>query len=325
MAVITELPGLEATILVNGAAAKEYIDDSADDEQDQPDCPTVVKYIESVPGASFSIRFVKDKKFRHSSHHIAYKVAVDGIRTSLLHADRTSRNKRWETTRKEMTLGNPKDGYKKGRFRFAKLDVVNDDDLSVEEKKNLFEQAKDLGTLKVLVYHMKPDEKRERSSGKRFAYSEPVVNRVAEKALKGREIDCRTDFDCIPAPSHRPSETRSIYEDPEKRHFAVFEFRYRSKEGLMKEGIIPRPRPADEVDGMSEAEVRRLAREFLELRRNQANWLQNQSTNGDVKVKTEAKRGIKRDASDMGDATFMSRYKARRLNGGSLEVDLTDD
>ncbi|KAK3683952.1 hypothetical protein B0T22DRAFT_266766 [Podospora appendiculata] len=338
MAVITELPGIEAIIVVNGTAAKEYVDTDADEKQDRHDCPTVVQYIESVPGASFAFRFVKDKNFRHSSHHIAIKFSVDGMQSGLKHVDYTSHNKKWETTKGYLTLGNPKDGYQRGRFQFAKLDVVNDDDLSDEEKKkSLSERAKNLGTLKVLIYHMKPSVEL-RGPPKTFDRG-LVVMKVAEKALKGRAIDCRTNFDCVPRSSRRPSETRPAFEDPERRPFAIFEFRYRSKEGLMQEGIIPRPRPADEVDDMSEAEARRLAREFLELRRvspldlarpslprtRLAHRIKAKSENEDVKVKTETKRGIKRESSEMGDTTFMSRYKARRLDGGSLEVDLTDD
>lgn len=34
---------------------------------------------------------------------------------------------------------------------------------------------------------------------------------------------------------------------------------------------------------------------------------------------------IKREPSPMADDEFMARYKARRLNNGRIEVDLTDD
>jgi hypothetical protein len=36
-------------------------------------------------------------------------------------------------------------------------------------------------------------------------------------------------------------------------------------------------------------------------------------------------RGIKREADEMDDGEFMTRYKAKRLENGRLEVDFTDD
>jgi hypothetical protein len=36
-------------------------------------------------------------------------------------------------------------------------------------------------------------------------------------------------------------------------------------------------------------------------------------------------RGIKREAEEAAEAEFMERYKARRLEDGRVEVDLTDD
>jgi hypothetical protein len=36
-------------------------------------------------------------------------------------------------------------------------------------------------------------------------------------------------------------------------------------------------------------------------------------------------RGIQPEATKMGDDEFMARYKARRLENGKMEVDLTED
>ncbi|KAH6651321.1 hypothetical protein F5144DRAFT_589563 [Chaetomium tenue] len=56
---------------------------------------------------------------------------------------------------------------------------------------------------------------------------------VAEKVVKrGNAVDCKT-----------------------ARPFAVFEFRYRSREGLIKEGIIPHSSPKDEIENTRDAKV----------------------------------------------------------------------
>jgi hypothetical protein len=36
-------------------------------------------------------------------------------------------------------------------------------------------------------------------------------------------------------------------------------------------------------------------------------------------------RGIQPDGNKMGDDEFMARYKTRRLENGTMEVDLTED
>ncbi|KAG7293631.1 hypothetical protein NEMBOFW57_003685 [Staphylotrichum longicolle] len=97
--------------------------------------------------------------------------------------------------------------------------------------------------------------------------------------------------------------------DPENGYQRLgFSFAPLEIDGLIKEGIIPRPDAGKEVDNMTEAEVRQRLVELMEQ--------QSQTPNNPR---------IKREASPMADDEFMARYKTRRLDNGKVEVDLTDD
>ncbi|KAL1838549.1 hypothetical protein VTJ49DRAFT_2547 [Mycothermus thermophilus] len=109
------------------------------------------------------------------------------------------------------------------------------------------------------------------------------------------------------------------YVDPKNRPFAVFEFRYRSNKGLIRECIIPRaPTATDEVQGMSEDQLRQRLAQVLKENQRLAQEV------AERKVIESKSIGIKREV-EVDEDKFVAKYKARKLDNGRLEIDLTDD
>ncbi|KAK3382158.1 hypothetical protein B0T24DRAFT_660923 [Lasiosphaeria ovina] len=125
---------------------------------------------------------------------------------------------------------------------------------------------------------------------------------LAEKALKGKALDCfASTQDPVPV-NHVWEKPENVYNDHLGRPFAVFEFRYWSM-------ALPRKfNPRSNSDGASS--------NYGETRGEKIYALN---------VKPERVAGIKREAPEMSEAEFQSRYKSRKLANGRVEVDLTDD
>ncbi|KAK0732458.1 hypothetical protein B0T21DRAFT_196227 [Apiosordaria backusii] len=334
MAILPSVPGLTVTIEVTEKPTKEYDDPEAHSLQvemqpedfDLPpnlppnDIPYVVKYIEAKPGAFYRFKVTLLPRFSQKAHHVAYTVSNDGSRALPSHITKRYRVERHGLSVLEHTAASTVRKTRGGNFIrryfcFAALNVVESDNFTTEEVKEQISKAKDCGVLKVELYHM------EESGLEPWRWSCSDVSEsnttMAEKALKGKAIDC------IAGSVSRPSKDPGMfyvdkYHDPKKRPFAIFEFRYRSKEGLIKEGIIPRPTISDEVEEMSESEVRRKLAELLEK--------QNSGQGQDVKPARLKREADRMEVDDWApNPAFETRYKTRRLSHGKMEIDLTDD
>jgi hypothetical protein len=138
MAVISSIPGLEATVLVNGVAAVEYQDPDAEEShtmaREQFDLPQpydqalphVVRYIEAKPGAPYLFQVAKKYHIRGQNHHVAYSVSVDGQKFGPCHQPahtRRDRKGQWTSTLDSYISGNPTAGYQRHSFQFAALDI----------------------------------------------------------------------------------------------------------------------------------------------------------------------------------------------------------
>ncbi|KAK3986057.1 hypothetical protein QBC44DRAFT_333913 [Cladorrhinum sp. PSN332] len=340
MAILPHIPGLNVVVVVDGVDAQEY-DPDEEEDHDQPlslinfdhvyndqqgAIPHVVRYIEAKPGAPFFYRIAlgPDFVFR-SCHHLGYRLQGDGKNWGGGHvfASDKKQNASIVVTVSKITIGNSKEGYKRMEFCFAPLSLVESDNFKPGDIKAQVEAAKEFGSLKLSFFRFDSGNRYslEGSGGVADILNQP--KEFSEKALKGRAVDCVSSFTSKPLAKRGYGYERN-YTHPRKLPFAVFEFRYRSKEGLMAEGIIPRPVQVDDdesvedrpiakpeqstleqVRGMSDEEVRRRLAELMD-----------QSARGGP--------GIKREAP-MDDAKFSARYKTRKLNNGQVEIDLTDD
>ncbi|KAK5656938.1 hypothetical protein OQA88_3460 [Cercophora sp. LCS_1] len=192
--------------------------------------------------------------------------------------------------------------------------VPGDSNFSKDAIQEQISQAKDIGVIRVNVFHMKASNVVARELYRTTTHKTATL---AEKALKGKAVDAQLGLDTKPFGSTTIYRNEDIFHDSQKRPFAVFDFWYRTKEGLYKEGILERPRTPDQIDAMNEDGLRRLARELLE-----------KQATGETRVKSENGdgRAVKRErAETMSDAEFLRRYKGRKMEGGKIEIDLTDD
>lgn len=83
MAILPGFPGLEADILVNGIARKEYVDPNSLDE-DSPN--TVTTFIEAEEDVNFVVQLRRDHRFKYRSNELRWSVSLDGkeVKNSVL-------------------------------------------------------------------------------------------------------------------------------------------------------------------------------------------------------------------------------------------------
>lgn len=315
MAVIDEL-GIEVKVIVNGTEATEYIPDEEPDfdgDNFDPSTKTCCRYVESIDNAEFAVRAAvmseRDKpgnKWLDDSktNGFAFSLSFDGGKKAAgFLVDQNHRVSIRDSTYDAATST-------KRNFRFASVSTV--DDANKQRIANDMETAKDLGLIRVVVKRVIIICNKIRGSTTSRDISERA-NRdfsLAEKALKGKAISHGTTL-APPVKCFGPvwfTETSPV--DRSHSPFAVFYFKYRSKEALQQELIIPRPRSLSmesDVENLSAAELRRLARERLS------------------QMKGDKKRAA-RIKDEGGEAPGSSRpYKFIRIEGGKKAIDLTGD
>ncbi|KAK3693344.1 hypothetical protein B0T22DRAFT_505000 [Podospora appendiculata] len=269
MAVIDAVPGLSATIEIegDGLRTREY-DDSSGAPVGYP-CPAVVKYIRALPGARFTFHFSKTPPvFQQEGHHIAYILTIDGQSLTTVHevgkGDLPTYHSPWESYTGYYCTGSADTGYRQHDFKFAKRELSDANSMSQEEQDRQFVTAKDQGVLKIDFFSMKPIQE-EHVLDYQAGILKPKKH--TEEALKGKEVDC------VATATTKHYTSRSTPKIPiddfhhyHQQPFAVFEFRYRSRDALVKEGIIPPPSIDDMVNDMTVPELREMAREHSRMK-----------------------------------------------------------
>ncbi|EAA35602.1 hypothetical protein GE21DRAFT_2614 [Neurospora crassa] len=302
MAILTCLPGLEVAVEVDGQRAREYEADPDEVEsrakeisyysfQQTPDhkIPYVLKYIEAKAGKPFA--FILDATnfhdFKKTEPKIYWCCSMDGFHSGYRRVSVGTENKR-----SCCKTGSQATGWKRHTFHFGSLDVREGGDGTQAEA------AKHYGTLVVNLYL------RVKTGGvipfRDIDGPIPILS-VGEKDLKGKAVDSKVSFESEPI--DRPGQvatSRNV--DPHHRPIAVFEFRYRTMEGLLQEGIVSRP--------VEKAEGVHVEEEYQVHPR--------------VKPENEERRGVKKERP-MDPTSSPLCYKLRRLENGKVEIDLTDN
>ncbi|KAI6278747.1 hypothetical protein MCOR27_005467 [Pyricularia oryzae] len=289
-----ELKGIEVQVLVSGQPAIEYHVEAADMESIKEELDPlgdklhIVRYIEAKSGEPFAVRVVRTPDFVRKSHHIACDIHT--TKDNYVVFSETSRGEPLENTWDQVnschTVINSDGQLVTQDWHFATLEVDTDDqDLSAEEMEKHLEQVKSLASITVKLYHMKKSRTRILREPSRV---HEEYNKVPEKALKGKALGLTASYKNT-IKENFPTRTREVrvYKDFYRRPFAVFKFRYRTRENLYQEGILERPVESED--------------------------------------KKAIVRGIKREADNGGDLEERPErvYKERRLRGGRFEVDLT--
>ncbi|WDK09704.1 hypothetical protein CGRA01v4_00982 [Colletotrichum graminicola] len=327
MAIIRDFPGVKVTVQVDGRDATEY--DDPDGFETDPNRKNArwrtFHYIESKDDAFFSVCYQVDNSHRWEGpdHALTLALYVDGKRASgmVCEAERFLNFDPlyvWETTVEGSRERSTTSGYDRlNKFKFSK--VTTFDDAAIDRVKADTAKAKLLGVIEVFVYPViitgpstytrSPHRHKARRSGN---------FEIAEKALKGRAVSHGTSFADGGIVSQRPSVTAEYLNN--HNPIAAFSFKYRSRDALHKELIIPRSPSPEPIAGLSEAEIRRLAVERLDDINNRRN---------SPTVKSESRRPIiKRECTEILDLTVepaKREWKKIKIEGNRVAIDLTDD
>ncbi|KUI73783.1 hypothetical protein VM1G_09341 [Cytospora mali] len=308
MAIIEEL-GIEAKILVDGSAATEYTpDEEPEIEGDNfgPSTRVCCRYVEAIDNAHFalhagiaSVNSPGNKWLEESwENGFSFGISIDGGKTV---SSQIVQQYQYDT------LQGVIDGQTGTirKFRFASVSTV--DDASKNRVAKDLKAAKNLGLIRLVIRRVVVTSIT-RNSASPIDTSNLANGEIslAEKALKGKAISHGTTLSAPVRYNALFVSTSPV--DPKDSPFAVFYFKYRSKEALQQELIIPRPRSLSmesDVDNLSPEELRRLARERLS------------------QMRGNKRSGVKADSEE---ASGSSRpYKLVKIEGDKRAIDLTED
>ncbi|TLD18924.1 ATP-dependent RNA helicase [Venturia nashicola] len=311
MAILPGFPGLEADILVNDIARKEYIDPDSLDE-DSPN--TVTTYIEAEADVSFVVQLRRDHRFKYRSNELCCIVSLDGKKVRhLLLKDNTAVG--YNAVSIDASYYENDMGSFKKKFFFSTL-TTSDAPMKPLDKK-LLAEMKALGQITISIHRVVTSgEDLNAAKAKEIAFT---TGDISEKALKGKAISRTTKLG-PPIPTIPPRTYSATWTDPRDKPFAVFNFRYRSMNDLKAELIVPRsasPVPLEKraVEDLSQGEMREL------LKR------QKQQLEEAARVKRESRKNMKheRDGGAVvnvdDDELSVLPAKRRRIE----TVDLTED
>ncbi|KAI0853864.1 hypothetical protein F5Y00DRAFT_269234 [Daldinia vernicosa] len=312
MAILEAVPGITVTVRINGVDCLEYDDPNVPEQQ--PSRPTSSKYIESLDNTEFTLclSINKDYDWNYKGHCLVFTVRADStwIQTHLIHKTHLTNGYFESVIKGKPTFCNKTKSWFNHALKFSEVKVVEGVTKARMEKDQ--QVAKNLGLVEVKVERHIYVEKDHSYCGD---MSRSVSSfELAEKSLKGRSIShgtILTPGTKIPRPDFAQTKRLPGDDGP----IAIFQFRYRSKKALQQELIIPRTPPGSpSLDGLSTAEINRLAKERLE------------EINARKQLVKKEPTSIKREVSevyDRTDGTSARPAKTRRLT--SEVIDLTDD
>ncbi|KAI5360094.1 hypothetical protein Slin15195_G119560 [Septoria linicola] len=168
------------------------------------------------------------------------------------------------------------------------------------------EKLEQLGTVKIVVHHVR---KQGRSAPARSEYKDRTILGLDEVDLKGKAVSHSVGFGAAVEDRGGAAFSEVQYIDIENGPVAVYEFRYRSREALQDERIIPRtPSPSAGSDHAAEAgtEPKDEDDDLPNLTPDQLIDLVRQSRKRD-RQRTQVKPEIKKDEDMLGSTTGRSK------------------
>ncbi|KAK2058786.1 hypothetical protein LY76DRAFT_626263 [Colletotrichum caudatum] len=343
MAIIRDFSGVKVTIQVDGRDATEYDDpDGVENDANRKNARwRTSAYVEAKDDAFFCVRYQVDNNhcWEGPKNAIALALYVDGkrIETVLCEAQcflNFNPSYVWESTVEGSRQKSRSSGYDRlNKFKFSKVTTL--DDAANDRVKVDTAKSKLLGVIEVFIYPVIITGPSRYSNSDRCYDTQNDNFEIAEKALKGRAVSHGTSFADGGVVSQRPSVTAEYLNN--NNPIAAFTFKYRSRDALHKELIIPRSPNPEPISGLSETEIRRLAMERLHdinasipgssTKRQNADLVQNRLSS--PTVKRESHRPIiKREYTEILDLTeepAKRKWKKIKIEGNRVAIDLTDD
>ncbi|KFY34975.1 hypothetical protein V494_06310 [Pseudogymnoascus sp. VKM F-4513 (FW-928)] len=295
MAICKDLKGVSVSITINGNKVTEY-EAPMDETQHHHPKKTVLRYIEAISGANYSILNEISPSYKMKSS-LAFQVQVDGW---TLPADPLFIRSKYSGAWIRTIDGKEQVDYKGRRwkkpFKFSSLNIVDAHDK--ERIKRDTNVSKNIGEIKVTVLRRQVKEEiQERSTG---GYGNTSLE-IAEKAVKGQTLSHGTELGEAVLCTEKKSTFNATNQRGSRDPAAVFIFRYRSREALEAEHIIPRSQSSDIL--------RRFTAEELQAMRE---LLAEEELSNSIKIKKEA--GV----NDGGPRKFTN-------DDETLTIDLTGD
>ncbi|KAM3416597.1 hypothetical protein BST61_g8188 [Cercospora zeina] len=318
---LDNIPQLQAHILVNSRPLTEY-----DDEDTSPTNTHKTKFVEATAGLSFVVRVITSPRLARSPEDcVSFYVDLDGKYVG---------GKFLETGNKYAVQSACKSGFERNtatgstqeKFRFTHLQT---NDSPVGKAKHA--DYKHLGEIRVRCFWVRKigrasDEQNERPN----AYLAGAAA-VPEKCLKGRAVSSRATLGPAEQRAWKVNyvQTVDVYD---KKPFATFTFKYRSRRDLQIEGIIPRspsPVPLEErdPDSLTLDESRELVRRMREREKEQRTEIKKEGQKS--KAKRARSEAVETDSD--GEAVLVlgegpARKRGRQSTDSGVEiVDLTED
>ncbi|KAM3067561.1 hypothetical protein ACMFMF_009560 [Clarireedia jacksonii] len=328
MAIIDKLPGIKVTVTVNGEDLQEYPDE--DGPQDVQYKKTTAppgfsssKFIECVSDEEFTIALEVGPPFKLDPRYEAllFEVDIDGISIACLAFEREAIQyypRRAHISESIRRINKTQRAVSKLKFmQIKKVDDAESDRIKADTK-----LIDNLGEILVSVFGFTRGGVRALSS--RNSPAKSLVREVAEKALKGKTVSHGVSFGAEViknSPSH--SKRQRIYPDGSIA-IAIFKFKYRSREALQSELIIPRS-PSPELIAITSAPNDARDRTQPSAREQRIAALKQEIDQIKQEGAQETCSSRKRPADEILNPSTGKAYKTSHAANGDLVVDLTDD
>ncbi|KAJ3950637.1 uncharacterized protein N0V96_001787 [Colletotrichum fioriniae] len=326
MAVIDELKGVKVTVQVNGQEAVEYDDpDGLENDVNRKHAThRTFNYIESKDDTCFTVTYEVNNMHRWESPKSAFSLYlyVDGKRMDSVVCEASrfypfDPSYKWSTVVEGSRESSRDPSFDRlSKFKFSQVTTV--DDATKERVEGDSKKAKSLGVIEVFVYPLTITGPSYSSGHEHYRDNQNSSFNIAEKALKGRAVSHGTSLTDGGFVSKRKSVCAEYLNGGNP--IACFMFKYRSRDALQKELIIPRSPSPEAIDELSEADIRRLAAERLDE-------INNGRRSGTVK---QERKGpiIKREFAEIYDLTeepAKREWKKIKIDANREAIDLTDD
>ncbi|KAI0472382.1 hypothetical protein F4859DRAFT_522296 [Xylaria cf. heliscus] len=254
MAIIRGLPGLEVTIFTNGRTAKEYDDPSKADNQDSR---VATKYIECKHNESFRIhlRATDEYSWGFKNHILNFAGVIDGIwAKGEICRQEDTKEEEWERDISYRVVKSPDNSARYVIQEFAFSSIIKTDDATDEQQESDVEKMERLGTIEVRVNRAKVEGNGPVSVPCGDHLKDFIISR---EALRGKAKSHGIKYTRT-QPAVKPKYMRCSTLTEDDGPIAIFRFKYRSREALKLEGVMPDPQqpfdwlveiPDDEEDG----------------------------------------------------------------------------
>ncbi|KAI1167271.1 hypothetical protein F5B18DRAFT_602803 [Nemania serpens] len=240
MAIIQAVPGLEVTIFTNGRTAREYDDPSETDEIHQRP-RTVTEYIECKDDKPFKIHVKATYQYSwgFKDHVLVFAAVTDGIwAKGEICREKDTDEEDWERDISYRVVESPDDPARYVLQEFAFSKIIKVGNATDEQYASDVKRMERLGTIEVKVYRATTKEHRPIFVP---VGEHPECFAVSYEATREKSQSHGISF-IRTQPAVKPNYISCSKLKYDIGPIAIFRFKYRARDALKQEGIIPDPK-----------------------------------------------------------------------------------